>query len=109
MKVKVTKIPKRKITHLIRHQLFKSEGNKGGDFIEMRNLFDGRIALRVGHCCVMSIEKVVPVEFLTAVITDTLLKNNMDVLKVIDNFHWSKEFNEELKSKVRSTNFMLER
>lgn len=77
-----------------------AEGNKGGDFIEMTLLENGRVYLRVGSCCVTTIDSVVPVEFLTGVLTEAMLSNGNSIHTVIDSLIWSQEYKDELKEKV---------
>jgi hypothetical protein len=78
-----------------------AEGNNGGDFIKIQNEEEGSINLEVGSCCVMIIDKVVPVEFLTGIIQNAMFENNFDINKIIDSFRWEQNFKDELKEKVR--------
>lgn len=78
------------------------EGNNGGDILEIVDNKDGTIYLRSGHCCVISVDKIVPVEFLTAIISEVMLNHNNNVNEVIDSFGWSQEFKDSLKLKVES-------
>ena len=82
--------------------IFEVSGNNGGDVLRLRKLKDDTIFLYSGHCCVQSIGAIVPVEFLTAIISDVMLKHDNDIYAVIDSFGWSKEFKDELKSKVNN-------
>lgn len=75
-------------------------GNKGGDIFQIIDNQDGTIHLRVGSSCVMLIDKIVPVEFLTGIIHNVMLDNNCDVKQIIDTFGWGESFKEELKKKV---------
>ena len=77
-----------------------AEGNKGGDFIEITCLENDRVYLRVGSCCVTTIDSVVPVEFLTGVLTEVMLEHDNNIYSVIDSFGWSQEYKDELKEKV---------
>lgn len=76
-------------------------GNYGGDFLKIMNNEDGTIKLSSGHCCVVDIEKTVPVEFITAIINEKMMEYNGDPLAVIDSFNLSDEFKKELKAKVK--------
>lgn len=76
-------------------------GNKGGDILRIVDIEDGTIYLESGHNCIFSIKKVVPVEVLTAMISQVMLDNDCDINKVIDSFNWDDGFKKELKSKVR--------
>lgn len=75
------------------------EGNNSGDRFRIRTLQDGRIHLEVGHCCVTEINHIVPVEFLTAVLTYAVLDAG-GVEKALDNIIWPKEFVEELVNQI---------
>lgn len=79
---------------------FWSTGNNRGDFIEVEELGEGILHIRIGHRCVTTLDEIVPIEFLTAILSQTMLQNNNDVLKIIDGFTWSAEFKEVLKNKV---------
>ena len=57
-------------------------GNKGGDILQIIDNQDGTIHLRVGSSCVMIINQVVPVEFLTGLISNVMLDNNCDLIKI---------------------------
>ena len=78
-----------------------AEGNNGGDFIVIEDRGNGLLYIRSGSCCVMTIDAIVPVEFLTSTLERVLLENDLDVKKVIDTSGWSTPFREELKAKVR--------
>lgn len=96
---------KRKIKKMLKKKnefngFVRAEGNNGGDFIEIENLSDGKIRLKSGSCCVMSIDSIVPVEFLSAILMEKMTQNNMDIKAIINGFEWGKEFKETLISKV---------
>lgn len=82
-------------------QSLYAEGNNGGDFIQITDLKDGTIQLKSGNCCVKSIDAIVPVEFLSAILADTMIKHSYDINAVIDSFGWAEDFKTELKSKVK--------
>jgi len=82
-----------------------AEGNNGADYIKIKNAGDGLIDLDTGHCCVVSIQAVVPTEFLTALIANKLMGHNWDINSVIDSFEWDKEHTDQLKAKVKNYNF----
>lgn len=73
------------------------EGNSGGDNILIKPLEDGRVHLRVGHCCVYVIDHVVPVEFLTAILATAITNTVEDAMKSIN---WPSEFIDELCGKI---------
>lgn len=78
-----------------------AEGNNGGDVIEIEEKEDGLIRISSASCCVYNINAIVPVEFLTAIISDKMLKHNGDINAVIDSFSWNMEYKDVLKSKVK--------
>ena len=51
---------------------FYQEGNKGGDYLALEVQEDGRVFIEVGHCCVVFVRKIVPVEILTSVLGQAL-------------------------------------
>lgn len=77
-----------------------AEGNNGGDIIEIEHLEDGRLYLKSGSCCVMMIDKIVPVEFLTGILRKVMLEHNEDINSVIEWLGWGEDFTKELQSKV---------
>ncbi|QUH21838.1 hypothetical protein [Alkaliphilus sp. B6464] len=79
-----------------------ADGNNGGDFIKIENMKNGTISLKSGSCCITSIDAIVPVEFLTAILSDKMLEHNGDINSIIDSFGWSKEYKDNLKSKVQT-------
>lgn len=78
-----------------------AEGNNGGDFIRIESKEDGMIRLKTGSCCVMIMDKIVPVEFLTGILQNVMFENDFDINKVIDSFGWEQNYKDELKKKVR--------
>lgn len=82
------------------HGVINVSGNKGGDLLTIIDNCDGTVHLRSGHCCVMTIDKTVPVEFITAILSQIMLDHNNDINSVIDSFDWSVEFKTELKGLV---------
>lgn len=75
-------------------------GNKGGDIFQVIDNQDGTIHLRVGSSCVTIIDQIVPVEFLTGIISNYMLDNDCDLKKIIDSFRWDELFKNELKNKL---------
>ncbi len=78
------------------------EGNNGGDFIAITDLGDGRIILESGSSCVCTIDAIVPVEFITAILSEAIIKYDGNINAVIDSFGWSQDFKNELKSKIKA-------
>jgi len=81
-----------------------SYSNNGGDFIEIVEVEQGIIHLRVGSCCVMEIDSFVPVEFLTGVIHNAMMEYG-DIYKIIDSFGWEDVYRAELKSRVAKVKY----
>ena len=50
------------------------EGNNGGDYLRLKPLGDNLVQLEIGNCCVVTISQVVPVEFITAALTDVAVR-----------------------------------
>lgn len=83
------------------HGVINADGNQGGDVLNIHDNCDGTVHLWSGHCCVVTIDKTVPVEFVTAILSQVMLDHNNDVCAVIDSFDWGDDFKAELKKKVR--------
>lgn len=77
------------------------EGNNGGDYLEIKPLEGNLVRLEVGHCCVVTIEHIVPVEFITAMLTDAVLKHG-SIQNAIQAISWPKDFTEQLATQVQS-------
>ena len=73
------------------------EGNNGGDFLEITVLPDSLVSIRVGHCCVATDTKVIPVELLTATLFPII---SGDWHTAIDATAWPKDFKDALKNKA---------
>ena len=78
---------------------FAAYGNKGGDRLEMRVLSQdddtAMIHLRVGSCCVYSINHIVPVELLTSLLTIALGYGDVRE-KAPEWLEWSNEVNQHI-------------
>jgi hypothetical protein len=81
---------------------FYSEGNNGGDNIQLTNLGDGLVHLKVGHCCVYTIDHVLPVEWLTLVLSKAA---EGDFTEPLQKSGWPKDFTDKLVAKIRHTPF----
>lgn len=77
------------------------DGNNGGDVLEIEEKEDGLIKISSASCCVYDLNAIVPVEFITAIINEKMLKHNGDINSVIDSFLWNTEYKDILKSKVK--------
>ena len=61
------------------------EGNGGADYLEME-LVENGIKVSVGHCCVTRLkEEILPIEVITAIISDWLIQANDDIEQGIAN------------------------
>jgi len=74
------------------------EGNGGGDYLTMEVLPDGRVSLEVGHCCVVMINHIVPVEFITAALSRAVEDNGPK--EMLEQIGWSKDFTDKLTAQV---------
>lgn len=83
------------------HGIISADGNKGGDILTIHDNCDGTLYLWSGHCCVVTINKIVPVEFVTALLSQVMLEYGNDINSIIDSFDWGEKFKAELKTKVR--------
>ena len=83
------------------HGIIDVDGNKGGDVLRIEDHGDGTVHLWSGHCCVVTINKTVPIEFITAILSQVMLEHDNDVNAIIDSFNWCDEFKAELKKKVK--------
>lgn len=82
------------------HGVIRAEGYRGHDAITIHDNCDGTIRIWVGHCCVSVLDKTVPVEFLTAILTHVMLEHDNDINAIIDSFDWNDEFKTRLKRMV---------
>lgn len=75
------------------------EGNNGGDFLEIEPLGDNMVRLEIGNCCVRTIVARVPVEFITATLTQAVLKHN-GLRPAIMALDWPEDFKTRLAEMV---------
>lgn len=82
-----------------RTDIFYAEGNKGGDIVEITGIDDGLLRLKLAHCCVFSIDHIVPVEFITALLAKAVLDAGgvENAMKAVD---WSDEYKDKLAAKI---------
>lgn len=83
-------------------------GNNGGDVLEIKlidtdNRDNAVIHLRVGHCCVMVIDQIVPIEFVTAMLVQAVL-NAGSVEEALMSVNWPEDLLEKLIAKTRMDN-----
>ena len=69
------------------------QGNNDGDYLLIEERGDGMVALEVGHCCVVCISHLVPVELITAALTEMLDYEYTQ--------GWPSDFEEKLRGQVR--------
>lgn len=75
------------------------EGNRGGDYLKIETLGGNLIRLEVGHCCIIVIRHIVPVEFVTAMLFAAVEKNNVE--DAMRSAPWPTDFVEKLCSQIR--------
>ena len=78
---------------------FHLEGNNGADYITIEPLPDGRIHLEVGHCCVKDIDHIVPVEFITSVLSAAVIEHG-SVKAVMKSMRWDHDYIEQLVAQI---------
>jgi hypothetical protein len=93
----------KKSKHLL--DSIRLEGNKGGDYIEIHEREDGRIHLKVGHNCLVTIDHIVPVEFLTLILGGmTMSHNPVDLLSKLEKKYgihvWDAKYMAQLVSQI---------
>lgn len=59
-------------------------GNNGGDLLSIYDNKDDTITIQSGHCCVMDMSYVLPVEVVTGIFNRLMMDNNGDINKVTD-------------------------
>jgi hypothetical protein len=84
------------------HKKLFSEGNGGGDFFRITEAGDGLLKLAVGHCNVVMIDAIVPVEFLTAAIADVVIRHE-GAIQFLQSTNWPDDYKDELAGKVKDT------
>lgn len=77
------------------------EGNNGGDYLKIALAGENLVRLEVGNCCVHTITAIVPVEFITGVLTDAVLRHNGDVPGAIMALDWPDDFKRCLCAQVQ--------
>lgn len=75
-------------------------GNKGWDIFDITDHKDGTVHLKSGSCGVITINRRVPVELLSATVEKMFLEYG-SVENIIDSFGWDEEFKQELKEKCK--------
>lgn len=75
------------------------EGNHGGDFVSLIPLKNDRVYLRSGSGCVVSVDSIVPNEFLSLLISDCILQYG-SVAEYLKAINYGDIYKKELISKV---------
>lgn len=92
---------KRKLKREYKYWDLEVDGNNGGDIIRIHDNKDGTLHIWNGSCCVLGMNMIVPVEFLTGLIQKSLIEQG-GVKGVIEQFNWDREFKDTLIKKVRT-------
>lgn len=87
-----------------RKQKIYLEGNNGGDYLKIEQKEGEMMLLEVGSCCVASIAKTLPVQVVTAALTEWILKHNNDIEQAIKSQGWKPEYAEQLIKLVKEAN-----
>lgn len=96
------------------------EGNNGGDFLNIqqtqKQIDENTCHIEVGHCCVIPLRAVVPVEYLTALLNQQVMNTPLmedgailtDIHRMVHNVvkDWSPEFANSLVAKARRTSWL---
>jgi DNA-binding protein YbaB len=76
------------------------EGNKGGDYLYINTDTDNDVLdIEVGHCCIHVFDASVPVELVTALFNDMMIRFGTPE-KFIQSRGWPQEFKDELIAKI---------
>ena len=77
---------------------FYAEGNNGGDHVIIEETDEpGMVKLEIGNCCVTTIYALVPVEFITAVLTQAAHAGLQETMKKA----WPTEYGILLAEKIK--------
>lgn len=72
------------------------EGNRGGNYVDIEKLDDNRIRLKIGDCCVHTIDVIITAEVFSNFLTQMILQSNTNLIEVAKEFlAWDEETNEE--------------
>lgn len=77
---------------------YRDEGNNGGDYLVIEKLKDGMAYVEIGHSCVMTVSKVMPVEVLTSILSRVFFNGDP---KVEDMIEWGGSYKKDLLSKIK--------
>jgi len=76
------------------------ESNDGGDIFIINSIGNGKIHLKIGHCCVYEIDHIVPIEFLTSVLCNVVTEHGGVEGALRDLGGWDDDFMNELIGKI---------
>ena len=54
----------------MKNQVFRMEGNRGGDYLYLEQISDDMLSIEVGSSCVTMIHHIIPIEFLTFLLVE---------------------------------------
>jgi hypothetical protein len=79
------------------------EGNNGGDYLLIEPTEDNLLHLKVGSSCVVTIDAIVPVEFITHVLSDARDREG-GIAAYLRSTGWPLEFREQLCRQMEEAN-----
>ena len=72
-------------------------GNNDANFVEIKQLNDNMIHLKVGDCCVHTIDVKITAEALSNFLTNLTLNANKSFLELVsENLTWNEEYNKDI-------------
>jgi len=83
------------------------EGNKGGDYLLVKIVDEklGLMHIECGHCCVKSVDYVLPIEIVCHIITDSFLhytgEHGMSAEDMIKGSNWPERFKNEMLERMK--------
>lgn len=92
---------------------FYMEGNNGGDYIQLEQVSEDTVHLKVGHCCVVIFDHIVPVEFLTSILSQVggeaapNIRDDIAVKMMEKHCDFSGLFKKELIDKIKRTSWVI--
>lgn len=86
--------------HKVDNPRISAEGNNGGDILEIELLGDNLIRLELGHCCIKTVNHIVPVEFVTAVLTQAIIQAG-GIEQAMRSIQWSPDYVERLVNQIK--------
>ena len=79
------------------------EGNSGANYIDIEKIDDNRIRLKVGDCCVHTIDVIITAEVFSNFLTQMVLQSNTNLIEVAKGvLSWDKETNEKYLKRCES-------